>query len=118
MTIPKINQRVRTPDGPGVVTRYTDYGTLWVRLEVRDMDRPMREYMPAAVRPETFAEFCSRPTGFGLTSWPQFGLIVGLGLAMVVTGIVSETWASTVWGLMVVAGLVLGTWMNFTRRWV
>jgi len=72
-------------------------------------------------RRETFIEYMTRPTGFGKTHWALFFLIqlvLGIGMAY---GI--QTWNEGGWigvtAWPIVNGVILlGTYMNYTRRWI
>jgi 4-hydroxybenzoate polyprenyltransferase len=65
---------------------------------------------------ETFLQYCTRPTGFGKTPWPQTVIIFLFGVGVTV-GIASlAPWWSPL-GMLPFAALVFGTWMNYTGRW-
>lgn len=74
---------------------------------------------PIELRKATFWEVCRWPTGFGRTKWALFYAtvaVVGYGVVCFATDTILG------WGLAWVAAMagvyVLGTWMNYTRRWV
>ena len=50
---------------------------------------------PGQYRRETFAEYLTRPTGFGRTSWVQFAIIQAACIALVIAGVV--TWSDGGW---------------------
>jgi 4-hydroxybenzoate polyprenyltransferase len=65
---------------------------------------------------ETFIQYCTRPTGFGKTPWPQ-AVIIFLFSIGVTVGIASlSPWFAPL-GMLPFAALVLGTYMNYTGRW-
>jgi hypothetical protein len=69
-------------------------------------------------RQETFLEYLTRPTGFGKMRWEAF---VFLQAIFLIGGIVQprdDWWMVGVAYLAVNGVLVLGSYMNFTRRWV
>lgn len=65
---------------------------------------------------ETFYQYCTRPTGFGKTPWPQFVLIFGFSIITTAAIYTFAPWWSPL-GLLPLGVLVLGTWMNYTGRW-
>jgi hypothetical protein len=65
---------------------------------------------------ETFYEYCTRPTGFGKTPWPQFVLILGFSIITTASVASFAPWWSPL-GMLPFATLVLGTYMNYTGRW-
>ena len=76
-------------------------------------------FYPNEYRRETFAEFLTRPTGFGRTSWPSFITIQAFVAALLIAGFL--TWADGGWiaaafGLLIEGVLVWQTWWNYTGR--
>jgi hypothetical protein len=74
---------------------------------------------PHEYRRETFAEYLTRPTGFGRTSWTAFVFIQAMCIALIVTG--SVTWSDGGWVAVAMALLVEGvlvwqSWLNYTGR--
>jgi hypothetical protein len=65
---------------------------------------------------ETFYQYCTRRTGFGKTPWPQFASILIFSIAVTVSVASFAPWLSPL-GMLPFAVLVLGTYMNYTRRW-
>jgi hypothetical protein len=64
---------------------------------------------------ETFFQYITRWSGFGLTPWPAAILIHLFGIASIVMAFEESAWALL--GLMAPAMLWFGTWMNYTGRW-
>jgi hypothetical protein len=64
---------------------------------------------------ETFLQFCTRPTGFGKTPWPQFSIIVAFSIA-IVAGLYTAAWWAAPLGLLPVVVLVWGTWRNYKGK--
>jgi hypothetical protein len=64
---------------------------------------------------ETFLEFCTRPTGFGKTPWPQFSIIVAFSIATVAGLYTVALWAAPL-GLLPAVVLVYGTWRNYKGK--
>ena len=64
---------------------------------------------------ETFMEFCTRPSGFGKTPWPQFTIIFGFSIATV-AGLFTIAWWAAPFGLIPLGATVLGTWRNWNGK--
>jgi hypothetical protein len=65
---------------------------------------------------ESFLEYCTRPSGFGKTPWPQAAFIFGFSVC-VTLGVASYApWFAPL-GMLPFAALVFGTWMNYTGKW-
>ena len=65
---------------------------------------------------ETFLEYCTRRTGFGKTPWP-LAAVIGLFSIFATGGIATfAPWFAPL-GMLPLAALVFGTWMNYTGRW-
>jgi hypothetical protein len=59
---------------------------------------------PCEYRRETFAEYLTRPTGFGRTSWPMFGMIQAACAALLTAGI--PTWNDGGWVAVAMVGAI------------
>jgi hypothetical protein len=69
---------------------------------------------------ETFLQFCTRRTGFGKTSWWQFGVIQLFVAVLVYSGVTTwddAGWVGIAFAVAIEVVLVYGTWMNYTGRW-
>jgi hypothetical protein len=64
---------------------------------------------------ETFLQFCTRPTGFGKTPWPQFSIIVAFSIATV-AGLYTVAWWAAPLGMLPVVVMVFGTWRNWKGK--
>ena len=68
------------------------------------------------LRPETFLDFITRPTGFGKTPWVAAILIHLFSVAGAVSlSTIAWYWAPA--GLIPAAVLWLGTYFNYTGKW-
>lgn len=92
-----------------------------VSLRVRYKNGRIEEELPIGdVRcRETFLDYLTRPTGFGKMRWEIFAVLQ----AILVWGIVSnihlgDWWIAVIAFVVVNAVLTIGTYFNFTRRWV
>ena len=68
-------------------------------------------------RQETFLEYLTRPTGFGKMHWFFFYAIQALFLGAIIAE-PRDWWITSIAFLVVNGVLVLGSYMNYTRRWV
>ena len=70
-------------------------------------------------RRETFAEYLTRPTGFGRTSWPQFAIIQAACIALVIAGVVTWSdggWVACAMAATIEAVLLWQTHRNYTGK--
>jgi hypothetical protein len=70
--------------------------------------------------PETFAEFITRPSGFGRTSWWAFAWMQGIFIAGMIASLGSFSdggWAGAAVLMLMQGALWLGTYLNWTGRW-
>ena len=81
-----------------------------------------KDYRTSDIRHETFREFLwTRKTGFGKTSWQAFGVIQIAVFGCIVSGIATwndSGWIGIVSGLVVEGVFILGSYFNYTKRWV
>lgn len=74
---------------------------------------------PCEYRRETFAEYLSRPAGFGRTSWPQFAFIQAACIALVIAGVVTWSdggWVACAMAATIEAVLLWQTHRNYTGK--
>lgn len=72
-------------------------------------------------RRETFTEYLTRPTGFGKTPWPLFIILQAICLYGIAASVISwgdGGWIGFALVMLTEGALILGTRMNYTRRWV
>ena len=67
---------------------------------------------------ETFFQYLTRPTGFGRTSWPVFGIIQAACIALLIAG---DTGADGGWVAVAMVGaietvLVWQSYLNYTGK--
>ena len=70
-------------------------------------------------RRETFAEYLTRPTGFGRTSWPMFALIQCMVIGIVSAGVATideHGWVAFVMAAAIEAVLVIWSHRNYTGK--
>lgn len=72
----------------------------------------------------TFLQYITQRSGFGRTSWLQFAVVIAFVVLWIGLSIDSYPdhlwWVAGFLGLVMVAILMLGTWMNYTedsKRW-
>lgn len=69
-----------------------------------------------SVRQETFAEFLTRPTGFGRTSWVQaviIGIILLFGNIVCIVTWKDMGWIGTIILLLLKGAIMWSTWKNY-----
>ena len=87
-----------------------------VGIEVMGEDDVKIKYALNQVRPETFCEYLTRPTGIGRTSWPQAIftlLIMTFGHVISIITWNENGWIGTLLLLLVLFGWGYSTWRNF-----
>lgn len=70
-------------------------------------------------RRETFVEYLTRPTGFGRTSWPMFGLIQAMVIGIVSAGVATideNGWVAFVMAAAIEAVLFGMSYRNYTGK--
>lgn len=117
----KKGSHVITPDGLAVVTGILirPGEGVYVDVVVFGGNPNGQSFKPDQLRLATFREFCTNKTGFGRTSWLQFGAIQAVAMALLAGGL--WTFAEGGWSACVVvagieATMVYGTWSNFKGR--
>ena len=123
----KQGDRVHTPGGWGTITgefnndpeKVGHWEVLLEDTPISGVKDVLTDFHFSFLRHETFLEFCTRPTGFGRTSWVVFALIQAFVVALVVAGIV--TWSDDGWVAHLFAGaiegvLIMGTYLNYTKK--
>lgn len=87
-----------------------------VAIEVTNKYGFKTRYTLDQVRPETFCEYLTRPTGIGRTSWSQVIftlLIMTFGHAISIITWNENGWIGTLLLLLVLFGWGYSTWRNF-----
>lgn len=75
-------------------------------------------YSADQLKKATFLQYLFWPTGFGKTPWSLFILIQSMiALGVIVSASEGMAWMGCIAFAVIDGVLVLGTWMNYTRRW-
>lgn len=125
-TLPTYEQgdRVSTPDGMGWIDGIYDNDPLHandypVLLDGEDKAVPVSKYL---IRPETFWQFLwCRPGAFGRWRPWEAGMVGGAAFILFCLGVVTwhdAGWVASLFAVLLVAFVIWGHWMNYTKRMV
>ena len=120
----KQGDRVSTPQGMGYIAGIYDHDPLHVNdypvlLDGEDEPVPINKFL---IRPETFWQFLwCRPGAFGRWRPWEAGAVGGAALILFLFGVVTwhdAGWVASLFAAVIVAFVMLGMWLNYTKRMV
>jgi hypothetical protein len=110
---------VNTPTGRRYIVRQFQHGHPIVE-NIQGEGWMLPSWGAPQWRRETFAEFITRPTGFGRISWPQAAIVFVAALGIIACSFTPMPLGYAVlvacMGIAIIALMFIGAWRNYTHR--
>lgn len=107
----------------GHVAKITSINNGTIRLDIPSLESRNVLVMAAAVKQETFLQYCFRPGGFGRTGWLA-ALVIHLGSIFIMASPLIVEISELGWrifvpgfGALIIFVTWFSTYMNYTKQW-